>query len=124
MIGNINIIDTIIFFSPFIIIGFVLILVLFKREKILNFLKYGETAKKILLKKLVAISIFLLIMGYLIVERIPYARELGLIECHGIGFWVSCGYNQKGWTIFLAIITILIIALSLYLRSLKRMQKF
>jgi hypothetical protein len=68
--------------------------------------------------------VFVLIVGYLIIERIPYARELGLIECHGIGFWINCGYNQKGWLIFLAIIIFLITGLILFLRSLKKEQKF
>ena len=121
---NINILDTIIFFAPFLIVGYLAILILFKREKIRNFLKYSDVAKKILLKKLLAISVSVLIVGYLIIERIPHARELGLIECHGIGFWINCGYNQKGWLIFLAIVTLLIIGLILFLRSLKKKQKF
>ena len=120
MIMNINIFDTAIFFAPFLIVGFLSILILFKRKKIWIFLKHGDVAKKIFLKKLVAINSFILIIGYLLIERIPYSRELGLIECHGIGFWINCSYNQKGWLIFLAIFILLIIGLILFLRSLKK----
>lgn len=83
--------------------------------------------KKIkLLKKIIPISgliilILYLIRTYLILPIfIPFSKELNLVDCGGIGFWVSCNYNARGWIVLSILVFILVSFVVDFLSSRKK----
>ena len=78
-----------------------------------------------LLKKTTLISIFIIFIMYLIRTYlilpilVPFAKELGLVNCQGIGLWNSCNYNIIGWVVQFLLIYI-IVYIVVYTFSLKK----
>jgi len=79
-----------------------------------------------LLKKSVPISALILILLYLVRTFlilpifIPFARELNLIDCRGIGFISLCNYNYKGWIVLYLLVFIIVFAVVCFLESRKK----
>jgi len=82
-----------------------------------------------LLKKILPISAAVIVLLYLIRTFlilpvfIPFSRELDLVNCCGVGFWISCNYNFKGW-IVLSVITVVFVSAIVYYFHSRKNQKF